>query len=86
MIAPPDSSSSGGSVGQTTVVQWRLIAKDGFDLPATAQRTSPAHQILAVGETYDFEYTPSRKGTLALELRTNGGGHALLIKVPIRVE
>lgn len=85
LIAAPDSGSL-GSIGDATVVQWRLIAKDGFDLPAEAQRPSPAHQILGVGETYDFEYTPTRKATLALEIRTSGGRHALLTKVPVRVE
>ena len=85
LIVPRDSSSPGG-IADTDVVQWRLIAKDGADLPADAQRNSPAHQILAAGETYDFEYTPTRKGTLALEIRTNGGRHNLLKSVPIRVD
>jgi hypothetical protein len=84
LIAPSDSSSP-GIVADTGVVRWRLIAKDGFDLPATAQSALPARQILAAGETYDFEYTPTHKGTLGLEFRTNAGRHALLIKVPIRV-
>ena len=85
LIAPSDSSSP-GIVADTGVVRWRLIAKDGFDLPATAQSALPARQILAAGETYDFEYTPTHKGTLGLEFRTNAGRHALLIKVPIRVD
>ena len=68
----------------TMVAEWRSVAKDGFDLPAAAQRLRPARQIVGVGETYDFDYRPGEPGHLLLEVRTRGG--QLLVRVPILVE
>jgi manganese oxidase len=70
----------------TMLVRWVPLAKDGFDLPATARTTIAARAVVAVGETYDFAYTPRSRGVLRLEFRTNGAAHPLLIRVPIRVE
>ena len=53
---------------------WTPIAKDGFDLPPGQQRRQPADRTIAVGETYDFAYTPAQPGELRLELRTGVGG------------
>jgi FtsP/CotA-like multicopper oxidase with cupredoxin domain len=39
-------------------VRWRRLAKDGADLPASQARTVAASQLVQVGETYDFEFTP----------------------------
>jgi hypothetical protein len=36
-----------------------------------------------MGETYDFELTPTVKGLLRLEVR---GGNNLFVRVPVRVE
>jgi FtsP/CotA-like multicopper oxidase with cupredoxin domain len=66
--------------------RWRLVAKDGFDRPDGERMLEPARRVVAIGETYDFEYTARQPGTLRLEVRTNGVRHALLIRVPIRVE
>jgi len=38
-----------------------------------------------MGETYDFELTPERTGTLRIEVRGGLGGR-LLARVPVRVE
>lgn len=84
LTARPDSAIS--MPRDTMTVRWTPVAKDGFDLPLGATRPAPARQILAVGETYDFEYIPRAPGNLRLEYRTNGGPHRLLIRVPIRVE
>ena len=70
----------------TMLVRWTPIAKDGFDIPVAAQVPKPARQRFAIGETYDFEYTPTDRGTLRLEVRTSGPTHELLIQVPIRVD
>ena len=78
----PDSSLA--PVNDTLLVRWRSLAKDGADLPAEAQAPRPARQMVSIGETYDFEYTPPRAGNLRLEVRTNNG--RLLARVPIRVE
>jgi FtsP/CotA-like multicopper oxidase with cupredoxin domain len=46
-------------------VQWRLIAKDSVDAPTPAMVT--ADQEVAIGETFDFEYTATAPGQLTLE-------------------
>jgi len=84
LTARPDSAFT--LAHDTMVVEWRPLAKDGFDLPSTAQRTRPARQIVAMGETYDFEYRPSEAGNLVLEVRARAPGTPLIIRVPIRVE
>lgn len=62
---------------------WTPVAKDGFDLPAIQRRPRRAEQRIAVGETYDFEWTPGRPGEARLELRTGNGGR--LVEQLIRV-
>ncbi len=52
----------------TQPVQWRAIAKDGFDLPGSQRTVRPAVQVANVGETYDFEFTPARPGNYSLEI------------------
>jgi manganese oxidase len=37
-------------------LRWRAVAKDGFDLPASQRRMTPARVHLFPGETYDFEF------------------------------
>ena len=37
-------------------VQWKVVAKDGADLPPAQLKTSTADMWLTVGETYDVEY------------------------------
>lgn len=84
LTARPDSAVM--IAHDTMLVRWRPVAKDGFDLPPAQQTLQPSRQIVAVGETYDFEFAPAVRGNLRLELRTNAGNHRLLIRVPIRVE
>ncbi len=90
LTARPDSSRVNTS--DSMVVRWIPVAKDGMDLPHAARGERSAHQIISMGETYDFEYTPARRGILRLEVRTAtpppGAGAAgrLLARVPIRVE
>ena len=69
----------------TLVVQWRPIAKDGADLPAPARAPRTARQIVSMGETYDFEFTPAERGLLRIEVRAAIGQRALLNRVPIVV-
>ncbi len=49
-------------------VSWRAIAKDGADLPSGQATTRPAQQVIAVGETYDFEFQPKSPGELRLDI------------------
>jgi len=70
----------------TMLVQWTPTAKDAFDLPVSARASRRAEQIVSVGETFDFEYTPEHRGILRLEIRAANAPHRLLIRVPVRVE
>jgi len=49
-------------------VDWRVIAKDGADLPASQVRTGKARLTVTVGETYDVEFTASHPQDLLLDL------------------
>jgi FtsP/CotA-like multicopper oxidase with cupredoxin domain len=46
--------------------RWRVVAKDGADLPATQTTMRPAQLTFAPGEIYDVEYTPRAAGRFAL--------------------
>ena len=84
LTARPDSLDT--IAKDTMLVQWRPVAKDAFDLPSSERSPRPGQQVVTVGETFDFEYTPASRGTLRLEVRTPTGQHRLYIRVPIRVE
>jgi manganese oxidase len=49
-------------------VRWRAVAKDGADLPPAQAIEQEARLVVAVGETYDFEFAPTTKGDLRLEV------------------
>lgn len=53
-------------------VQWKPVSKDGAELPPAQMAAKPARQVISVGETYDFEYTPSAPGELRLEVVRRG--------------
>ena len=84
LTARPDSAAE--IANDTMLVRWRLVAKDGFDLPAAVQAPRLAHQIVGMGETWDFTFTPERAGELTLEVRQTAAPHGLAVRVPIRVE
>lgn len=46
--------------------EWRPVAKDGFELPASQSRVGPASVRVDVGETFDAEFTPTVEGTYRL--------------------
>jgi FtsP/CotA-like multicopper oxidase with cupredoxin domain len=48
-------------------LQWRVIAKDGADLPASQVRVGPSQMLFAAGEIYDVEFTPNHWGNLTLQ-------------------
>jgi FtsP/CotA-like multicopper oxidase with cupredoxin domain len=58
-------------------VMWRAVAKDGADLPLAQAQTRPATLRIGVGETYDFEFTPARPGSLVLRVVDARGRVAL---------
>lgn len=51
-------------------VQWRLLAKDGADLPPAHRVMTPAELTFAPGEIHDVEFTPRAPGELTLQYRT----------------
>lgn len=67
----------------TTLLTWRALAKDGGELPAARQLARPARQQISIGETYDFELTPTVAGEHRLEVRTGNG--VLIAVMPLRV-
>jgi FtsP/CotA-like multicopper oxidase with cupredoxin domain len=83
LTARPDSV---GTLPDTMLVRWEPVAKDGADLPAGARAPCVARQIVSMGETYDYLYTPVRPGQLRIEVRTAGQKGILLARVPVRVE
>lgn len=50
----------------TSVQQWRLVAKDGADVGPSQRGLRPASQYLDVGEIYDFEFLPPAAGEYRL--------------------
>ena len=67
----------------STLAQWRALAKDGADLPDEARVMVPARRPITIGETYDFELTPREAGAMQLEVRSGAG--ALLASMPLVV-
>lgn len=53
-------------------VEWRVIAKDGADLPAPAIHDSTALLTVTVGETYDVEFSATTPQDLLLDLLLPG--------------
>ena len=52
----------------TTLVQWKLLAKDGQELPVNQQITTAAATRVIAGETRDVAFTPAHPGTFVLEV------------------
>jgi len=69
VIIPAAGSGELTLLSDTTPVRWRALAKDGADLPAALAIERPARQLVSVGETYDFEFTPKEARPLQLQLR-----------------
>lgn len=60
-------------VRDTSLVQWRSLAKDGADLPVAKRVVIPASRLISIGETYDYEVTPDKPGEMTLEVRSGAG-------------
>ncbi len=70
----------------TLLLRWRVIAKDGADLPASERLTRDSKLNLSMGETYDVEFVPETRGLARIEVRVPGRRGRLFTRVPIRVE
>jgi len=56
----------------TGLMNWRVVAKDGADLPAQQVHTTKAQLPITVGETYDVEFTADSTEDLLLDLLLPG--------------
>jgi len=84
-------ADSAAGPNRSSLAEWKLVAKDGFDLPEAEQSLRTARQVIGIGETYDFQYTPRARGKLRLEIWSSYEperlvGPRLLMTVPFRVE
>lgn len=71
-------------VDQFETTQWTPVAKDGATLPPEQSKPRPGRQLIAVGETYDFQITPSRVQNMWLEVRRGSGEWVLQAPIEIR--
>jgi FtsP/CotA-like multicopper oxidase with cupredoxin domain len=81
---PVAFSLTSGTEKQT----WRAVGKDGMALPPPQQRVGEAVQLVAVGETYDFEAEVARVEELTLRAVINAIPGIIkehVVEVPIRV-
>jgi hypothetical protein len=55
-------------------VPWKMIARDGADLPAGMATATPAPLVFASGQIFDYEFTPAKPGKLQLKIQDPPGG------------
>ncbi|HET9010349.1 MAG TPA: multicopper oxidase domain-containing protein, partial [Gemmatimonadaceae bacterium] len=67
----------------TTMLQWRPLAKDGADVPAAWQVARPARTSISIGETLDYEIVLPSGGNTRLEFHGRDG--SLLATLPLTV-
>lgn len=80
----PDWRAHFTLLDQHGFAEWRPVAKDGADLPATQRTPVPARLLAGPGETADFEFTPREAGPMRLEITSHGTGWHLLQKIRVR--
>jgi len=68
----------------TTVAQWKPVAKDGADLPKSQTVPRAAYLLTGPGETADFEFTPTVAGPMRLQVRTRAPGWLVPVNVFVR--
>jgi FtsP/CotA-like multicopper oxidase with cupredoxin domain len=56
------------SINSETPLKWRVIAKDGINLPVAQLKMAPAEMGITVGETYDVEFQAEGSGLGRLEI------------------
>lgn len=71
-ISPSNSRMRVALRNAGTPVEWRIVAKDGADLPPATAKMQTAEVGITVGETYDFEYEASTPQELGLEVYLPG--------------
>lgn len=84
LTARPDSVR--GNPRDTSIVQWRRVAKDAIEVPETERALRAAREVISMGETHDFEFVPTQRGNLRIEVRVAVPRPRLMVRAPIRVE
>jgi len=72
-ITPLDSIVTASLTSEGKMTKWRPIAKDGADLPASKATVQDASQMISVGETYDYEFSPKEPGNYQLQFASEIG-------------
>ena len=57
----------------SSLAKWKLLARDGAELPPERQVEEPAIRTVTIGQTFDVELKPQRSGTLRLTTVANVG-------------
>ena len=57
----------------SSLVRWKLLARDGAELPPDRQIEEPADRPITIGQTFDVELKPQRPGTMRLTAVANVG-------------
>ncbi|HEX6616272.1 MAG TPA: multicopper oxidase domain-containing protein [Gemmatimonadales bacterium] len=68
----------------STAAGWRIVAKDGADLPTSQARTLIEPFLTGPGEIADFEFTPAAAGDLTLALDSPFAVWHLNVPVEVR--
>jgi len=71
-------------MSDSALATWRPLAKDGADLPASQAAPRPAYLLTGPGETADFAFTPTSRGELRLEVKTQLAGWIVPIRIHVR--
>ena len=67
-ITPNASSLRVRLTSKDAPVQWKVVAKDGADLPPAQLKSSAADMGITVGETYDVECQEDTPGFANLQI------------------
>lgn len=51
-----------------SLAEWRVVGKDGAELPLEERTLRPARAFMGIGETTDVEFTPDTIGAMRLEV------------------
>ena len=70
----------------STIAQWRAIAKDGADLPTALATMRNAHIEMGPGQTADFEFAPTQTGEWRLEVRSVDPGWYIPLRVIVEAK
>ena len=83
-ITPNGNGFQVSLLAGSSPVRWRAVAKDGADLPPAQAIEQEARLVIAVGETYDFEFEPTAKGDLRLEVMRPRNRTLVVAEVQVR--